>query len=171
MFVGRHGYPRIDLSVRYEAGLVRWGNFIVSSYFSLIPKNSEPDIPERIYANGNPFIIYTQTTDPNFFRGLQIYQIIEKNRLFSMHLEHDFQGLFLDRIPWVNKLGLVEVFKASLLSTSDYRLYKEISFGLGNIGYKAFRLFRIDWVKSYYSGAASPSYIRIGMENFINVGR
>jgi len=105
--------------VRYEAGLVRWGNFIVSSYFSLISKNSEPDIPERIYANGNPFIIYTQTTDPNFFRGLQIYQIIEKNRLFSMHLEHDFQGLFLDRIPWVSKLGLVEVFKAFLLRTSD----------------------------------------------------
>lgn len=169
--LGKTWVPRIDLSVRYEAGLVRWGNFIVSSYFSLIPKNSEPDIPERIYANGNPFIIYTQTADPNFFRGLQIYQIIEKNRLFSMHLEHDFQGLFLDRIPWVNKLGLVEVFKASLLSTSDYRLYKEISFGLGNIGYKAFRLFRIDWVKSYYSGAASPSYIRIGMDNFINVGR
>ncbi|MBK9960654.1 MAG: hypothetical protein IPP06_04775 [Saprospiraceae bacterium] len=163
--------PRIDISVRYEAGLVRWGNFIMSSYFSILPLKPLADVPERLYANGNPFILYSQTTDPNFFRGLHIYQIIEKKRLFSMHLEHDFQGLFFDRIPGINKLGLVELFKVSMLSTSDYRLYKEISFGLGNIGYKAFRIFRIDWVKSYYSGSASPSYIRIGMESLLNLGR
>lgn len=102
------------------------------------------------------------------FFQLPYYAFSTNQPYAEAHVQHHLQGWLLDKIPGVRKLNLKEVFGGGIYyadqPTNDpaypYKLpYWEVNFGLENLGFKAFRMFRIDVVSSFFGG----EYYRTGV--------
>ena len=74
------------------------------------------------------------------------------------HFQHHFDGFLLDKIPLLRKLGWLTVAGFDFLHTTEYRNglseiparnYAELAFGVDNLGFGIFRLFRFDVVASF----------------------
>ena len=80
------------------------------------------------------------------FLMLPYYDMSSADDFAQVHLEHNFSGFLLSKVPILKRTQWQFVLGYKLLSTSDQGDYDEITLGLDNFGFKLFRLFRIDAV-------------------------
>lgn len=99
--------------------------------------------------SGNQFLIANPSKYLQTFLLLPYYERSVDGSWAQMHFRHNFDGYLLDKIPLLRKLGWKTVAGASFLYTDSQKEYFEFNIGLDNIGFKAFRLFRLDLVFSY----------------------
>ncbi|MBK9631931.1 MAG: carboxypeptidase-like regulatory domain-containing protein [Saprospiraceae bacterium] len=128
------------------------------------------DIPDRFYTNAIPFNFYLVPNSTNFSLGLNPYQIVGNRQLLELGFAWNLKGYFLDRIPLVNRLRWEELLRFHSVMDGQSGVYSEISFGFGNIGYKVFRLFRVDFVQTFFSDEAGPFYFKVGLFNLLSAG-
>ncbi|MGB8705771.1 MAG: DUF5686 and carboxypeptidase regulatory-like domain-containing protein [Gillisia sp.] len=95
----------------------------------------------------------------NKFNLLPYYSFSTNKPYFEAHLEHDFQGWILGKIPLLNKLNYNLIAGAKLLTITDKKPYSEYSLGIDNIGLSKFNLFRVDYVVSKYDGQTNSSIV------------
>ena len=106
---------------------------------------------------GNPFnYMYS------FFQ-LPYYQYSTTGAYLEAHWQHHFNGFLFDKIPLIKKLGAREIFKVSYLNTPELKHYTELSFGLDNLGFGLFRLFRIDVATHLQQGKWSKPGVVLGL--------
>jgi len=98
---------------------------------------------------GNQFLIGNPNKYLQTFLLLPYYERSVDSAWAQMHFRHNFDGYLLDKIPLLRKLGWKTVASASFLYTDTQKEYFEFSVGMDNIGFKAFRLLRLDLVFSY----------------------
>lgn len=89
------------------------------------------------------------------------------------HVQHHLQGWLLDKIPPLNRLNWKEVVGLRMyyaeqggffLERQSGRPYWEASWGFDNIGFKAFRPFRVD-VAVAFNGAEYAAWgVLLGMK-------
>jgi len=159
-------YP--DLWIYYRQGIPSIGGEVKFSHlaFSLIDEISLRAKGEFQFAfNGGTFFNKGETSfiDYKHFNANQLdvsnpldyrarflllpyYKYSTEENYFQMHLQHHFNGFLLDRVPGIGDLGLKLVLGAKYLKTRDRGNYREFHVGIDNIGYKLFRLFRVDLV-------------------------
>ena len=77
----------------------------------------------------------------------------------AAHLEHDFNGFILGKIPLINKLNYNLIFGLHGFSSKDQKPYKELSLGIDNIGWGKYRFLRIDYVRSYQSKFVNDAFL------------
>ena len=58
----------------------------------------------------------------------------------------------MNKIPFLNKLQSKLVLGFKNLAVPNRNPYQEYSVGLSNLGFGKFRIFRVDYVRSYQSG-------------------
>lgn len=117
--------------------------------------------------NGDETWLGTTRTYINVFNLLHSYEYSTNNAYFEGHLEHNFRGWILGKIPGINKLNLNLVLGAHYLSTEQKKPYSEFSVGLDNLGIGKFRMIRVDYVRSFYNGN-SDNEIVLGLK-FLNI--
>ena len=117
--------------------------------------------------NGDETWLGTTRTYINVFNLLHSYEYSTKNAYFEGHLEHNFRGWILGKIPGINTLNLNLVVGAHYLSTEQKKPYSEFSVGLDNLGIGKFRMIRVDYVRSFYNGN-SDNEIVLGLK-FLNI--
>ena len=98
---------------------------------------------------GNQFLVANPAKYLQTFLLLPYYERSVDNAWVQMHFRHNFDGYLLDKVPILRKLGWKTVAGASFLYTGNQKTYFEFNIGLDNVGFKAFRLFRLDLVFSY----------------------
>lgn len=116
--------------------------------------------------NGNQTRLSTNGSYTDVFNNLEYYRLSTNNSYFESHIEHNFNGYLLNKIPLINKLGFSTVIGIHNLSTSDHKPYQEFSVGLDKIGWGKFRFLRVDYVRSYQGGYLNDVII-FGL-NFFN---
>ncbi|HET8809022.1 MAG TPA: DUF5686 family protein, partial [Flavobacteriaceae bacterium] len=92
-------------------------------------------------------------TTPNYigkFNLLPYYDLSTDQEYAEIHLEHDFQGWVLGKIPFVSKLNLNLIAGAKSIFSGGRKPYSEVSLGIDNIGIGKFRFLRLDYVRSFY---------------------
>jgi hypothetical protein len=109
--------------------------------------------------NGNQTRVGTSPNYTNTFNLLPYYNLSTNQSYFEGHLEHDFRGWVLGKVPGMNQLNFNLVIGAHLLSTSEKKPYSEVSVGIDNVGVGKYRLLRIDYVKSFYDGDSTGAFI------------
>ncbi|MEL6809873.1 MAG: DUF5686 and carboxypeptidase regulatory-like domain-containing protein [Bacteroidota bacterium] len=109
--------------------------------------------------NGNQTRIGTSFNYTNVFNLLPYYDLSTNKSYFEGHVEHNFEGWVLGKIPGINALNFNLVAGAHFLSTEDRKPYTEFSIGLDNLGWGKFRFLRVDYVKSYYNGGSDGAFI------------
>jgi hypothetical protein len=79
------------------------------------------------------------------------------------HLEHHFNGLLTNKIPYFNRLNWNLVAGSNAFYVNRNNNYVELFFGLENI----LKIFRIDFVAAYENGKMGHTGIRIGTGGLI----
>ncbi len=109
--------------------------------------------------NGNQTRVGTAVNYTNVFNLLPYYELSTNKSYFEGHLEHDFRGWILGKIPGINRLNFNLVAGAHLLSIENKKPYTELSAGIDNLGIGKYRLLRLDYVRSFYNGDSSGAII------------
>jgi hypothetical protein len=109
--------------------------------------------------NGNQTRVGTTFNYTNVFNLMPYYDFSTNKSFFEGHLEHDFRGWILGKIPRLNQLNFNLVAGAHFLSTEERKPYTEISLGIDNLGIGKYRLLRLDYVRSYYNGNSDGAFV------------
>ncbi|MDC7995567.1 DUF5686 and carboxypeptidase regulatory-like domain-containing protein [Altibacter sp. HG106] len=109
--------------------------------------------------NGNQTRVGTSINYTNNFNLLPYYDLSTNSHYFEGHLEHDFRGWILGKIPGINQLNFNLIAGAHVLSIDSKKPYTEFSIGIDNLGIGKFRLLRLDYVRSYYNGVGDGAFI------------
>lgn len=118
------------------------------------------DIPfmDYLHANGNQLRFLPGNTI-NSFNLLDYYTLSNNDKYAEAHLEHNFKGYLLNKIPLINKLNYHLVLGAKGLFTGGNKPYTEYSVGLDNIGFGKWRFLRIDYVRSNFNGIKNDGFM------------
>ena len=102
--------------------------------------------------NGNQTHIGKSDSYTNEFNLLPYY-VGSTNKSYSeTHIEHNDKGYFMNKIPLLKLLRSQLVLGFHNLAVPDRKPYQEFSVGLDNLGFGKYRLFRLDYVRSYQNG-------------------
>jgi hypothetical protein len=85
---------------------------------------------------------------------------------FELHTEHNDKGYIMNKIPLLNLLKSNLVLGYHLLAIPKTNPYSEYSVGLDNLGFGKFKIFRLDYVRSYQNGFQKDGVI-VGLK-FLN---
>ena len=112
---------------------------------------------------GNQITFVPTSQYTSRFLMLPYYSNSTDDKYFQLHLQHQFRGYILDKIPALNDLGLSLALGAKFLYAAPHPNYYELHMGLDNIGYKFFRIFRCDVVWSQLGGQSDWGF-RVGVK-------
>ena len=155
------------IRLRIEKNEVRFGiagySEIKVEYGSFLNKKNVQFIDNHHF-NGNETILGDPSDYMNSFLKLPYYNFSTTNDYFMAHWQHSFEGFIFDKIPLLRKLALKEVVRVAYLNTKTLGNYAELGFGIDNIGWGLFRLFRFDVIWQYQNEQfkAKPG-VMIGM--------
>jgi hypothetical protein len=102
--------------------------------------------------NGNQTHIGQTERYLNVFNLLPYYSNSTNDSYFEAHMEHNDKGYIMNKIPLLNKLKSTMVLGFHTLAVPNSKSYSEVSIGLDNLGFGKFKLFRVDYVRSYQNG-------------------
>ncbi len=112
--------------------------------------------------NGNR----TRVTRGNYLNSfflLPYYDLSTNQDYFEGHVEHNFQGYIMGKIPLLKKLKSHLIFDGKVLSISENTPYFEWGVSLGNLGWKKFRFLRVGFVQSHFEGV-TESGLNVGLQ-------
>ena len=156
------GYTKATLQIYDD--YIKFG-VLGHSQFNLVAgtflgKKTRPSFIDFHHFNGSETIIGNPNRYSSFFKRLPYYEYSTYGPFVEGHFQHHFDGFLLDKIPLLRKLGWQTVLGIDFLHTQKYTLdginrdvfaknYAELAFGVDNIGWGVFRLFRVDVVASF----------------------
>ena len=151
--VSDYNFDHFNIRLRQNINLKTTGilkyNLSTGTFF----ENKDLAFTDYKHFNGNLTHVNTKGNYLSSFKNMGYYDFSTSNNYFEYHLEHDFKGYILGKIPWVNTLNLNLVIGAHGIGIKNESPYKEFNIGLGNIGWKKYRFLRVDYVRSYVNGA------------------
>jgi hypothetical protein len=148
--MGLFGYSNLNLRV---------GDFL---------RNNTLGFMDLYHPMGNQTWVANPENYTRAFFMLPYYAFSTDQPFAEAHWQHHLQGWLFDKIPGLRKLNLKEVIGANFYYTDrpsgdpsfqQELPYWELNFGLENLGFGAFRLFRVDVVASFYG----TDYQRTGL--------
>jgi len=144
LYNSQFSYQHYKLKLEYQLRANKAGYLNILGEGGIIEGNVP--FPLLHVPNGNPLLL----NDDHSF-NLMNYIEFMSDRYFSLHLEHHFEGLLFNQIPWVRKLKLRELIFAKVYygALSDRNMngnylnptavtrmsypYAEVGFGIENI--------------------------------------
>ncbi|WP_405609988.1 DUF5686 and carboxypeptidase regulatory-like domain-containing protein [Polaribacter sp. Asnod1-A03] len=106
---------------------------------------------DNLQTNGN-LLTFPFDNELNSFNILEYYKFFTNDKYAEAHIEHNFKGAVLGKIPLINKLNFHLIGGAKTLLMAERNPYTEYSIGLDNIGFGKWRFLRVDYIKSFYGG-------------------
>ena len=128
-----------------------YGKVIYNIRGGVFLKKKKIAFMDYLQANGNQLNFVTNN-QLNSFGLLEYYTFYTNDKYAEAHVEYDFKGAILGKIPLINKLNLHLIGGSKFLFMADQKPYTEYSVGLGNIGFGKWRFLRMDYVRSNFAG-------------------
>lgn len=136
-----------QINKRYSLGSK--GDFSFNVHGGVFLNTPEFFIDNMHFRGNRTFIGYPSDYDRNFLL-MPYYDFSTPGDFLQWHVQHDFNGFILSKIPLVRQLNwqLVAGHKYLLRDGTDYM---EWHLGLDNVGFGIFRLLRIDavWYRQF----------------------
>ncbi|UOX32334.1 DUF5686 and carboxypeptidase regulatory-like domain-containing protein [Flavobacterium sediminilitoris] len=102
--------------------------------------------------NGNQTHVNFRGSYINSFNLLPYYSNSTNDAYIETHLQHNFKGYIMNKIPLLNKLQWNLVGGFHQINVPNTKPYQEFSVGFDNIGFGKFRFLRIDYIRAYQNG-------------------
>lgn len=155
----KYEYDYVSAKVNQEVNIGNKGelkyNFKVGKFFNA----DQIAFTDYKHFNGNQTHIGNGSSYTNVFNNLPYYTSSTNTSFFETHIEHNDKGFIMNKIPLLNKLQSQLVLGFHNLAVPNRAPYQEITIGLDNLGVGKFRLFRVDYIRSYQSGYQSDAIL------------
>ena len=145
-------------NLKQDISAGNYGDLTYNVKGGLFLKKKDIAFMDNLQANGNQLNFVT-VNQLNSFGLLDYYKFYTNDKYAEAHVEHNFKGAVLSKVPLLNKLNLHLVGGAKALFMTDKNPYTEYSVGLGNIGFGKWRFLRIDYVKSNHAGIKNDGFL------------
>jgi hypothetical protein len=126
-------------TIKQQINTGTYGDFSYHLRGGLFLKNKEIAFMDNMQVRGNQ-LTWVTNTQLNSFGLLPYYKYYTNDKYAEAHVEHNFKGAILGRIPLINKLNFHLIGGVKSLVMASERPYTEYSVGLGNIGFGKWRL-------------------------------
>jgi hypothetical protein len=150
--ISDYNFDHLSIKLTQNVSLENKGNFSYNILGGTFFGNSELAFMDSKHLNGNQTHVNLEDNYLSSFKNLGYYDLSSSENYFEYHLEHDFSGYILGKIPLLNKLNYNLIVGLHGFSTKNQKPYQEYSIGVNNIGWGKYRFLRIDYVRSYQSG-------------------
>ena len=145
-------------SLRQDINAGNFGNLTYNVRAGAFAKKKNIAFMDYLQANGNQ-LLFPLDTQLSSFGLLEYYKFYTNDKYAEAHIEHNFKGAVLGKIPLLNKLNFHLIGGAKGLFMADKSPYTEYSIGLGNIGFGKWRFLRVDYVKSNHAGIKNDGFL------------
>lgn len=145
-------------NIRQNIGAGNFGNFEYHIRAGAFVKKKDIALMDKLQVNGNQ-LLFPIDMDLNSFNLLEYYKYYTNDKYVEMHVEHNFKGAVLGRIPLINKLSFHLVAGGKALFMADKNPYTEYSIGLSNVGFGKWRLLRVEYVTANYGGIKENGFV------------
>ncbi len=145
-------------NLRQDINAGNYGQFAYNIRGGLFLKKKNIAFMDYLQANGNQ-LTFPLDGQLNSFSLLEYYKFYTNDKYAEAHVEHNFKGAILGKIPLLNKLNFHLIGGAKTLFTADKKPYTEYSVGLGNLGFGKWRFLRVDYVRSNYGGIKNDGFL------------
>lgn len=146
----------INLSQNINTG--NYGQLAYNIRAGAFVKQKNIAFMDYLQANGNQ-LTFPLDNELTSFNLLEYYTFYSNKSYAEAHIQHNFKGFLLGKIPFLNKLNLHLVTGAKTLIMPDNQPYTEFSVGLDNIGFGKWRFLRIDYAHSYHAGIQNNGFL------------
>ena len=157
-------FDRWKVEMHDDMNLHLWGTFMYRLSAGGFIRNKSVYVTDYTHFNGNQIILASPYL--NSFQLSSYYANSNTQHVYTtLHAEHHFYGLLTNKIPLFRALKWYLVGSSNAYYVNANNNYIEVAAGLENIGFKLFRIFRVDGVVGY-SNMKNPVYgIRIGISS------
>ena len=145
-------YEKVSARIFYNKTLGNKGSFSTNIKGGKFFNAEGISFVDYQHFNGNQTHIGTSASYLNVFNLMPYYTNSTNDSYFELHAEHNFQGFIMNKIPLINKLNSTLVVGFHNLAVPDRKPYQEFSVGLDHLGFGKFKMFRVDYVRSYQNG-------------------
>lgn len=145
-------YDYFGASIDYNKTIGNKGDFGLKIKAGTFINAENISFVDYKHFNGNLTHLITSNNTLNAFNLLPYYTHSTNDAYLETHIEHNFKGYIMNKIPLLNKLQWNLIGGFHQLNIPNFKPYQEISVGFDNIGWGKFRFLRIDYVRSYQNG-------------------
>lgn len=156
--IDEYNYDQVKMALRQEVNLGNKGNFSYNLKGGTFLNGDNISFLDYQHFNGNQ----TRIGSGNYLNGFHLlpyYALSTNKNYLEGHMEQDFKGWILGKIPGINRLNYNLVLGAHFLSSEGNKPYSEYSVGLDNLGFGKYRLLRLDYVVSRFEGQQFGAFI------------
>lgn len=143
-----YNYTFFSLSTTFNNNINIYGDLFIGLSIGRYLEQNPISFTDYKHFNGNQTFIGSVPVYNKQFNLLPYYSYSTNISYVEFHMEHDFRGYLINKIPLLNKTGFSFVVGFHLLEVPEKDVYQEFSVGLNNIGIGKFRPFRIDYFTS-----------------------
>ena len=147
-----YNFDEFKIRLTHSVTLGAMGKFRYNLKGGLFSNADDIAFMDYKHFNGNEIHLVTDGNYNNSFKNLPYYSLSTNKNYAEAHLEHNFKGYILNKIPLLSKLNFNLIAGAKLASSDAFKPYTEFSLGVDNLGFGKYRFLRVDYVRSYQSG-------------------
>lgn len=155
----RYNYDLIAGTVSYRTTIGNKGDFGINIKGGKFFNAENIAFMDYKHFNGNQTHVGLTGNYLNSFNLMPYYTHSTNDAYFEFHAEHNFKGYIMNKIPLLNQLQWNLIIGAHQAATPDYKPYQEFTVGFDNVGFGKFRVFRVDYVRSYQGGFLADGII------------
>ena len=145
-------YDFVTGRIDYDKSIGNKGNFSLKLKAGKFFNAEDISFIDYKHFNGNQTHVNFRGNYLNAFNLLPYYTHSTNDAYIESHVEHNFKGFVMNKIPLLNKLQWNLIGSFHQINVPNTKPYQEFSIGFDNIGFGKFRFLRIDYVRAYQNG-------------------
>ena len=155
-------YDKWRLGMEGEVHLKLFGVFSYNLAAGGFLNDRSVSLPDLMHLQGNQYPLASPYLKS--FQLLPYYKYSNTEKIYGeAHVEYNLYGLLTNKIPLFRQLKWYFILGNNTFYAGNDRYYTESFLSIDNIGYKLYRVLRVDFVHSWESNGSNHTGIRIGL--------
>ena len=150
-----HAYSRVF----YDLSLANKGTIGINISAGKFFNATDIAFMDFKHFNGNQTYVGTSNRYLNVFNLMPYYENSTNDSYLEFHAEYDDNGFIMNKLPLLNLLKTNLVVGFHNLAVPKRKPYSEFTIGLDNLGFGKFKIFRLDYIRSFENGNQKSSVI------------
>lgn len=160
--LGTYNFSKISLRVNQNLSWQQRGTFSYFARGGFFIGRDKTSFIDYQHFDSTPTQIRLKPGLDRFYL-LDLYSHSTADTFAEVHVQQDFKGWLLGKLPGIQALNLNFVATAKALYTQEHNPFIEVGLGLDNLGWGKYRILRLDFVKSLHPSNQNDFGIFVGL--------